>query len=289
MTFNKKPGILQFLLISAAAISASDAATVYAVGNSNSSQSWNTGSLWSDGNGVSSGNDYVIGSDSMGNPTGFEIRTPNDSGNTNFPAMSTLTITDTGRLVFKNGNGTATFNFPSLILQGGSFVHSGGGDSDITIAGNIEIAGGFTSSYVMSGASGRDFDLTALLTGSGTLQTTSNDRNLILDNAASTFSGLFDITTGNLGFAQSHSLSASLALSGSGQVVLTQNVSFSSLSINGDIIGEGTYTEADLVALNAAYDPFVGGDGTSTITVVPEPTSGALLLLSAAAFFRRRR
>jgi hypothetical protein len=81
--------------------------------------------------------------------------------------------------------------------------------------------------------------------------------------------------------------SGALTLSGAtSKLVLDQNLTFGSVSINGTSLAPGFYTFADL---NGAFDANIVEGGTGSITVVPEPTVPLLAFFGAAALFARRR
>jgi len=81
--------------------------------------------------------------------------------------------------------------------------------------------------------------------------------------------------------------SRSLVLTGTAsKLVLDQNLTFGTVTINGTTLAPGLYTYAQL---NSQFDSNIVDGGTGTVTVVPEPASAALLLLGTLPALRRRR
>ncbi|MEM1059265.1 MAG: PEP-CTERM sorting domain-containing protein [Verrucomicrobiota bacterium] len=80
---------------------------------------------------------------------------------------------------------------------------------------------------------------------------------------------------------------SSLIAAGDNQINLDQDVTFGGLSLDGDTLAVGTY---DFAFLNANYDSLFVDGGSGSITVVPEPATGALVLggLGLLAWRRRR-
>src|SRR5690606_37401934 len=90
------------------------------------------------------------------------------------------------------------------------------------------------------------------LTGPGTISVSSNSednrpiRLTVID--ATAFSGEFNFDHGIVDFENDIGSGGSLSLSGTSRIVLDQALTFSSVSINGAVLAEGTHTFAQLNA-----------------------------------------
>ena len=115
------------------------------------------------------------------------------------------------------------------------------------------------------------------LQGSGPNSLGFGDITLTSAQAASTLDLNYDLNnpTGALTLAGTTS-----------KLVLDQNLTFGSVSINGSSLAPGFYSFA---ALNSSFDANIVDGGTGSITVIPEPTVPLLALIGAGALFTRRR
>jgi hypothetical protein len=115
------------------------------------------------------------------------------------------------------------------------------------------------------------------LQGSGINSLGSGDITLISSQNASTLDLNYDL----------FNPTGTLILTGTlSKLILDQNLTFGSVSINGSSLAPGFYTFA---ALNATFDANIIDGGSGSITVVPEPTVPLLAVFGAAALSTRRR
>lgn len=110
------------------------------------------------------------------------------------------------------------------------------------------------------------------LAGSGTIAITAHtDQGKVqFENSVDMlgFSGIFDIKdNGRLDLPPISTASFGLQLSGTGQLVNDDDLSLTSLTLDGDVIPDGIYTRADLMNLQAAYTNFFTLDNDKTLTV----------------------
>jgi hypothetical protein len=82
-----------------------------------------------------------------------------------------------------------------------------------------------------------------------------------------------------------------IASDASSRILLDQNVTFASVTLNGSPLAIGTYTFAGATGLNALYDTlFVdGGSGSITVAGVPEPSMFAVASMVLLPILSRRR
>ena len=189
-------------------------------------------------------------------------------------------------------SGASDKTFSDLRMSGGQISHAGGGNSTIHILGNMSFTSLTTSTITLSGTNGRNWAIDSLVSGDGTMLVDGGDRFLSFTEAANTYSGFLDARAGILNFDYDHNTTATLSLTSTAELRLDQDLTFSQLILGMDSIDAGTYTEGDLVAINAGYATYFnsGGNGTSTITVIPEPASALLGLTGLVlACLRRRR
>jgi len=223
---------------------------------------------------------------------GFLVRaSPGSTANSSTFAGDSLTM-EGGALTMRSGIGGTT-TVPYLVSNGTTINNN---YADATFVANTFINNGTTTLNAnVSGGQITNFSFD-FLSGAGDLEFISTNVsgggrviNLsVIDG--STF-------TGNLFWASGNPVTVSfgndLYLAGStftaestSRITLDQDVSFGGLVIDGDVLAEGTYTYA---FLESTYGDIFNDGGSGSITVVPEPTSGALLLAGLGLLLHRRR
>lgn len=305
----------------------SSAMAVTMVDGNGYTESWVTAADWSDNQSAHAGADYVVGVDGTG--AAYNMRSPNDGGATHTfpgdsltldggqmyfkgrnPTSTTIVVAD---LRLRNG-GTlvnATADTPVVILDGKvtfdpsstNFVYTAGdtnnGARHIVIsaptvgAGTVRMFGlgsvtlsntnnTFSGTWLIGGI-GVTYAQGATVSNSSSLVTTFNatndgalgvNANVVLSDY-SRFDVDYDWTTAGL-----------LQIEPNAVVVLDQNLTVGALTIDGVSLGAGTYSYGDL---NSNYDAFFADGGSSSITVIPEPATLALVTLGGMMMLGRRR
>lgn len=213
---------------------------------------------------------------------GFNLRSP--SGNTPFGGAR-LTLDAT--LLMRNNQ---TANHVQAV-HGSTFSVGDNNLRRLTVT-LFEQSG--TTTYVTSTSNARGHGLIySTLTGNGTMQFNglATASPFLFDIADATgYSGEFMFNQGTFSFDQNLSSAASLTISGTSIVNLTHAIAVTSLNINGDNLGAGTYNYS---YLNTNYGSIFtsGSFEDGMITVVPEPSAYALIvgtLLLGGIMLRRR-
>ncbi len=212
------------------------AETVSLTGSQDSKKSWLTATSWSNGAEPSADNDYVVGN-------GYTLRTPTDSAPI-FGGKS-LTLGDgkgAGILYLKAdadkqaaADGTVTIN--DLRLVNGTIQQAVANDSNVTLEGNITVAGNGTIKCDPNNADARSITVNAPISGSGTLTVdTPGQKTTITING--------DITGNDL----------TLAKTGGATLWLTGASNFKTMTQNGGASKTGTtiLTETGSLRLNNA-------------------------------------
>lgn len=273
-----------------AAGAASRGDVINSVRDTTSSETWNTAGIWSDGAAPSGTNDYV---------TTNVLRTASGEF-----AGNSLTFNSGGVLATKQ----ASQSEANLTMNDGSSIQQFHADNATdAVGGNLTVHG--TVGVIASGT-GRNLTISASVAGDGTINqniTSTNGRLTVSSTDNTGFTGSWKIMAGLLKASGSGSLGSftsvtmngggldadydvnvptgSLVLSG-GAMTLDQAFTVGALTINGDVLGAGTYT---FDQLNAAYDArFVDG-GTGSITVVPEPVEVGVIVVAAGVLAGRQR
>jgi hypothetical protein len=215
---------------------------------------------------------------------GFQLRTPTSLtfGNASTILRLAPNATDSKGLVLRGTNITIA----NVILEGGTIMS--GADPAGMSSTNFTVS---SSSFLRPNdfSTPRALTLTlANLTGSGALSMAGGGVVTLGVTTGTSY-------TGNLGFSGTTATTLSFTsswISGGGLVVnnsnsrisLGQDVTFTSLRVNGVYLAADNYTAAELALI--APTIFTGTD-LGSITVVPEP--GAMVLLGLGVFFVRRR
>ena len=131
-------------------------------GDAGGTSSFNSGLNWSNGLAPTANNNYTVTGNST---TANTLRTPQDSNSYVFGGNS-LTLSSYSNLLLKGSSTSATIN--NLILAGGSVTNGLDSTTDI-LAGNITLTAGTTSTIDASGSSTRVINITAPITGAGSI------------------------------------------------------------------------------------------------------------------------
>jgi len=250
---------------------------------------WNEGAAWSDGQPAHGGFEYII-------PDTGQLRS--EDGTSTFPGTS-LTVEAGARLQVRSveGDGELT-TIDRLILEGGAagnyadLTAGTGSDLNNVLDGKITNSGHsrLLSFHAYSGGViSRSLKVLSVIEGSGVIQAAEGSEgyggeNVIIDNAANTFSGTWEVgTASTLIFNNAEAIGTSdikvldtgkLQISGSWNAGATLTVAdtattqvdlgiytwiVSDLILGGTSVGDGLYTAADL---NALGDAVFTGAGT---------------------------
>lgn len=254
----------------------SQAAVIYQTATMGFGTNWNQNFWGTPAATPTSGNTYV------NNDSGFLTRT----SSTAF-AGDSLTMQSNADLSLKSD---ASAN---LILDGGKMSL---GDVSVayTVSGSLEVA----SSSVIEFTNVGTINVAAPLSGSGglSLTRTSGDpsgASLLNINGGGTYTGTITVNWNNLnttiGFASSLSGATISAGTNAGKFNVQNTLTFAGFTWDGVTLAPGTYNYSQLTTagIKASNLADLGG----TITVIPEPTTWALLTasLTALVVFRRRR
>ncbi len=183
-----------------------------------------------------------------------------------------------GGLIDNGSNGGKTINLSgkSLILDSGT-IRSGNAAAKTCLFQNGNMTGSGTINITGQGTS----DVGAEIEFASSMITTN-------------FTGIFNIYNYgqlNLVAIATNKASFGLTISGSGQLNNDANIALTSLTLGADVIGNGAYTAADLVGINAGYAAYFtnAADDTLTITVIPEPATLGMIVASASLLLAVRR
>lgn len=264
-------------------------AAIYYTAASNTSTNgydWNSANTWTSGAIPTTGHDYVA------NNSAYSLRTP--SGSSTFGGHS-LTVNSTGASAIAWGirTGDGAISSVDLLTLGFSRLTASASDNKISrlSVGTLTLSG--TSDKrtqldsVVSGTN-RTLSLKAdTVTGSGYLVTVgATTGNVLLDFAdASAFTGTLEHSMGTLAFGQDLNMGSGTLLidSTATAVSLAYNVTVNSLIIGTTALEAGSYSVAELNGYLGIFS------GTSTITVVPEPSTCALAFVGIVFLGARLR
>jgi len=259
-----------------AAITPTQAETLYLRTSQSTSGSWDSANWATTTNGTGSvsapaaGNTY--------NTNGLVLRTPLNAAPATFGGAAL--VIDGGSLFLKAN--TVTISNLSVTATGGTIQQTGASTANIPFAVTSFAVGGATT--ITSNGNGRSitFDI-GTLTGSGDLNFgTSNTSNtfFVSATAATAFTGTLSLDESVLNFNNAFTSGGGLVLSGTGVLALDQDLVFASVSIGGAPLSAGTYS---YTTLKSSYSAFFSASGSGSITVapVPEPSTYALLFSTA--------
>jgi hypothetical protein len=287
----------------------SQAATINQTTNPPAGTDWNQTSVWG-GNAVIPSNDYASAALGGASATSFIVNGTTWASNTNV-RDSTGTSTFGGGSLILNSNtrllmkaiGSPATSTANIVLNGGYISAAPNGGGTTVLAGTINNFAGFSAIGMQPFAgTTQTFNINSTITGGGLLQftQTSGQANTI---AHMNLNGDISSFTGTLYFAQAAtptSVGSDFSIAGSAPLATLQfatgatsflfnvnnNISFSSVILNGGALAPGTYSVSDL-------NGFAGGKfaGLGSITVIPEPSTiglGVVGLLGLLAVKRRR-
>lgn len=261
-------------------------------GDAFGASSFNTSANWSDGAAPSAGNDYVVSID--------RLRTPAD-GNSYFFEGSSLTVTSTGRLMYKGlGNGPMiTIN--NLTLAGGLIDHRSSYADVFRLEGGLSV----TAPSIIAPQQGAII-IDSTISGTGDIAVPATDNNNAYSltlNAINTYTGSMSIS-GNLVLGSAGGLTFDIGANGVNNGIIGSGTSTfegvftfdltDATGAEGDswtIVGTATKTfgatfaVADFVETDDVWTSgnYQFSEATGVLTVVPEP-SAALAILGGAGF-----
>ena len=250
---------------------------------------WDTASSWSDGLAPSSTNDY------LNNTSGMQTRTP-QSANPVF-AGNSLTLTN-GAVFTTKHSGTATVN--DFRLAGGctvSLVSGANLDGEVTLTG-------LGTMYLNASSHNRKLTIDSLMTadagiekiqvyvGGGWDTNAFKNTGFTFTDPNNTFSGLWDVQggylkgsgfgsgsfrvhdTGYLDFdADFTGNESDLTILSGGLVLLDQNVTVETATINGQVVFAGTYTGAQLKSTYSSAFDSTASDAAELTVLSPHPAA----------------
>ena len=287
--------------------SVSNAATITQTVNDTVNSDWNTHALWGSPAAVpTAGNNYLtanLGGAASSTGLGSSVTTRVRDTGVNPFAGDSLTISSSTELLLKNNNTTTTGN---VILNGGTVRFAPSGGTLATLAGTLNVA---ADSYLgLAGSVNQTFTVNSAITGSGVLHLAAGNTastvqpilTLALGGDLSGFNGVLNLgggtsTSGSINATLDFNLNYTLPFvafvmgqSASADVVnLDQNVTFGSFTFGSTSLAAGTYTATDLNGLVGNGSQFIDGGGT--LTVVPEPSTFAMLTAGLTLLAIRRR
>lgn len=222
------------------------------------------------------GNDFFVTS-------GRTVGTP--SGNSAFGGVS-LTIDNGGTFSVRN-SGTKTIS--NLVANSGATFTAN--TANVLLSATTTINGNTNFNYIAA-TSTSTFNL-GVLSGSGNISlsaTGANDVFIINATSANNYTGTIGWTGSNLPVLQFGSGltfgGGLVAADATSRINLDQNVTFSSLTLNGTSLGAGTYS---YLYLNTNYDTIFVNGGSGSITVVPEPATVVCVLGGMGVILLARR
>lgn len=263
------------------------AAVITQIANTTSGKDWNDASTW--GATAASGNTYF-------STTGFMASTSAGIGNTTYTSLlrengvtfngTSITLVSGTQLLLKQALNQASNG--NIILSGGSIRHSTGDNSLATISGILNVA---AESWIGEGSGSNNNTSNAILTISSTLIGSATlHLGAAVDPGTIAFTGDLSGFSGTLDIGNSVSGRENLTVSLSGANLgnatvkmgfytsmdilnLTGSTSMKAFNYNGTVLGNGTY---DVSTLNSMFGSQF--TGTGSLTVVPEPSTFAMLL-----------
>lgn len=266
------------------------AAQINQTQNSTNSQNWNVADVWG-GQAPTSGNTYNTNGHTL------VVFGTEDSANPNRFAGDSLTLSS-GSILQTRGSLTTSYWSANLILAGGELSTSLGNNATLHIGGTISVVAD-TAIKTTSSREGFSYVFDGALSGTNRLIFSGGNANgnaLVINNAASTFNGTFEIWGSNrLVFGYDYSGTAAvIRLAGNSSILdLSRDISIKSLILNNSEImltAGNTYTYSDLLELDASLGSRLLDNG-GTLTIVPEPgaTTTVTALIALGLIAGRRR
>jgi len=223
--------------------------------------------------------------------TNGKLARTNSGGMTSFEGGTLISSGGNAGVVALKGLGITVANFQTA-ASGGSISNSEGGvtftTTTMTLNGDLTLG---NNGRVSAEPKARTMSVSATtLTGSGNMTLYGGPTGFITlgFGDASGYTGtIFSTDEGFIDFGSSFATNGGLSLAAGTRVQSFDGitVSFTSLNIAGTIVGPGTYSFADLRAIDPLiFNPSgTGGVGFGTIIVVPEPSTW--MLIGAAGTF----
>lgn len=276
------------LLIFAAAGASTQAAIWYLRVDQGKNKSWNDLDFWTSNSDGSGTTPSALSAADTYSTNGHVLRTPNTTGASNATQVfdgGTLQI-DGGTLGLKS----VTAIVADLVSNGGTIVNASSSEST-----NLELQ---TTTFqanaatTLSGQTDRNSTYSfGTLSGGGDLTMVTNSGGTggghfyLSASDASGYSGTLTLDSGAFDFNSDFISGGALVVAGGATFMLDQNLTFTGLTIDGDVFAPGTYSYSDL---GSSYASIFGSSTGGSITVVPEPATLALVALAGMMMLRRR-
>ena len=248
---------------------------------------WNAAMWGSPASAPTAGNNYE--SAAVGGNNRFRISA---SGASSTFAGDNLTLVTGTTALNKTLNGNTSTVTGTLTLDGGNIVHAPNAGSIATLAtGGFVVTG--TGSTIGLAYTGNSLSITGGLSGTGDLLLDYQDVGAVISRTLSfgsvgAYTGTISVTEKvQLDFGSDVDFGGNLAIDSDSFLNIDQSITIArdALTFDGSVIAAGIYSGTDLTDLGAGFL-----DGGGTLTVLPEPSSIALLGLGGAmALLRRRR
>lgn len=278
----------------AVSVSSLPAADYFLQQNHFSPNHWETVASTNGWRTAATGGSQLATFDSSGNyfNNGFTIFTRNAAGDT-FTGNS-LTLAG-GKLELRYGDANANASIGNLII-GATGSSIGTNNPTNTIGAGLSVTNLTVNGTLTFGVDNfrRVRLAVGTLTGSANITTSggSGSRSVFSATNALGYTGNILHSQGRLDFNNDLISSGGLSLSSGAELILDQNLTFTSVSIGGSALTAGTYTFSNL---NTTYDAYFmeGGSGSITVAPIPEPATfailGGVIVLGFAASRRHRR
>lgn len=296
-------------IVCSAGLSASAADITMTGSNSSGNSGFNSGTNWPSNIAPTAGNNYFTGNNTL--------RTPNNSADNFTFAGDSLTVSGSGRLLYKGADGATITVNDFRLNNGGAFEQGGGSGAGIkmTLAGSITLGeGGGVIRTGAGNALGRTTTVTASIGGSGHLTLLNHEAGggglaVTYLQGLNTYTGGTTIGSGNTSHKFLLVVQSSLgdggnvsvldgaqlefdinnALGTNQNLILSETLADGSINLNfsgtnsiGGLSFDSGLTFADVGTYGAigsgAMFEYAVFSGSGTLTVVPEPAEISLAI-----------
>jgi len=263
---------------------------------------WNSAIWGSPAAAPTTGNDYVTAGGLFGSSStalGANVTGRIRESGTTF-AGDSVTISSATEILMKQNNGSSSNG--DVILDGGVIRLSPDNAGSAILTGTLNVTSSSVLGVVQHEAAGTTLTISSTVTGSADMRlAAANTVNSSVHNLAIVFSGnltgysgTIDVGGGNraltLNLAEAYNLPDLMLTYGnhsSADILnLTHNIAIGAFSFGANQLDAGTYTASQLNGLFGSGSQFIG---SSTLTVIPEPTAALLGSLGMLILLRRRR